>query len=347
MSLELIIAGALLVSLTFYVSTGGADYGSGVWHLFSRGPRAQAQRELIGHALGPIWEAHHVWLILVVVILFTAYPIAYATISTALHIPLTVLLIGIVLRGTSYVFRSSGIERDRLRDHWDTLFTGASLLTPLLLGVLIGAISTGGLVVTNRDFTHTYLFPWLQPFPVAVGIFTVAIFAYLAASYLILETDDAELQEAFRWRAIGAALTAGVLEELVLLLSRNGAPMIWNELTGTFWGVSAQFGTAATGFAGIVFLWQKRFRLACACAIGQVTLTLWAWAFALFPYLVPPDLTIINGAAPAPTLRLLLILLCAGAVLLFPSLYYLYSLFKHKVVFGELTKGKTHDTVVP
>lgn len=335
MNLELIIAGALIISLTFYVLTGGADYGAGVWHLFARGPHAQAQRQLIEHALGPIWEAQHVWLILVVVILFAAFPRTFAVISTALHIPLTILLFGIVLRGTAYMIRSSGFELARLHDHYGALFSVASLLTPLLLGILIGAISTGGLIVTNLDFTSTYVRPWLQPFPVAVGVFTVVSFAFLAASYLILETDDPELQEAFRWRAIGAALTAGVMEELVLLLSRSGAPLIWNELTGTFWGACAQFGTAATGCAAIMFLWHKRFRSARACAAGQMTLTLWTWAVALFPYLVPPDLTIINGAAPAPTLRLLLIILCTGAVLLFPSLCYLYSLFKHKVVFGE------------
>jgi hypothetical protein len=118
LSLEIVIAGAMLVSLTFYALLAGADYGGGVWDLFARGSRANEQRALIAHAIGPIWEANHVWLILVVVILFTAFPPAFATITTALHIPLTLLLIGIVLRGSAFTFRTYDSQRDNVQRRW-------------------------------------------------------------------------------------------------------------------------------------------------------------------------------------------------------------------------------------
>ncbi len=334
MSLELIIAGALLVSLTVYVLTGGADYGAGVWCLFARGARSRAHRALIDQALVPIWEANHVWLIFVLVLLFTAFPPAFTAIVTSLHIPLTLLLIGIVMRGASFAFRLSDVPFGEFHAQWERLFALASLLTPFWLGVVIGTI-TGGLPAASGGFVVTFISPWLQFFPFIVGLFTVVLVSYVAAAYLAVEAADERLKEDFRWRAIAAGLAASLLEETVLLASRSGAPIIWGALTGTAWGAATQFGTAAAGLAGIVCLWQKRFRWARLCIVGQVTLTLWAWAFAQFPYLVPPHLTIYNAAAPALTLQWLLLALCVGALLLFPSLYYLFRVFKQRAMFGH------------
>jgi cytochrome d ubiquinol oxidase subunit II len=334
MSLELIVAGFLLLSLTCYVLTGGADYGAGVWYLLAIGPRSQGHRALIHQALAPIWEVNHVWLILILVILFTAFPVAFAAIMTALHIPLTVLLLGIVLRGAAFVFTGYGKGSGRSSGPWDVGFAAASLLAPFLLGVTIGAISSGAFN-TAPVFAERFLHPWLQPFPLAVGAFTVALVAYLAAVYLILEARDEAIQEAFRRRAIVAGLVVGGLEELVLLLARTGAPLIWDHLTHNQWGLGAQGVTAMTGIAVIWFLWQKQYRHARVCAVGQVIVTIWTWALALFPHLVPPDLTIFNTAAPTATLQALVVALIAGVLLLFPALYYLLRVFKKPAVFGE------------
>src|ERR687893_2196597 len=133
----------MVVSLMFYALLGGADYGGGVWDLFARGRRAGAQRELVAAAIGPVWEANHVWLIFGVVVLFTAFPPAFAALSTALHIPLTLMLIGIVLRGCAFTFRHYDAEADDVQQRWGRLFGMASVVTPILLGVCIGAISTG------------------------------------------------------------------------------------------------------------------------------------------------------------------------------------------------------------
>ncbi|ALA59392.1 cytochrome d ubiquinol oxidase subunit II [Nitrospira moscoviensis] len=334
MSPELIIAGALLIALTVYLLTGGADYGAGVWYLFANGARAGAHRALIEQALAPIWETNHVWLILVLVLLFTAFPPAFSAIVVGLHIPLTLLLVGIVMRGAAFAFRYSDVPFGALHAQWERLFALASLLTPFWLGVVIGT-TAGGLSAASGGFVATFVSPWLQVFPFLVGLLTVMMVAYLAAVYLAVEAEDNGLREDFRWRAIATGLAVSVLDETVLLAARHGAPITWDALTGTAWGAVAQFATAAAGLAALVCLWQRRFRWARLCAAGQVTLTLWAWAFAQFPYLVPPSLTIYTAAAPALTLRWLLLALGAGALVLFPSLWYLFGLFKPRALFSH------------
>ncbi len=334
MSLELIIAGALLMALTVYVLTGGADYGAGAWFLFAGGERSKVYRAFIDEALVPIWEANHVWLIFVLMLLFTAFPAAFTAIVTSLYIPLTLLLIGIVLRGASFALRHADVSFGRLHPHWEGLFALTSLLTPFWLGVVIGTIA-GGLPPVAGGFVPAFVSPWLQWFPFLVGLFTLVLVSYLAAAYLAVEAVDDRLREDFRWRAITAGLAASLLEETVLLASRSGAPIVWDALTGTVWGAAVQFGTAAAGLAGLLCLWQKRLRWARLCIVGQVTLTIWAWAFAQFPYLVPPHLTISMAAAPEPTLRWLLLAMSVGGLLLFPSLYYLLRVFKRHAIFGH------------
>ena len=110
-----VMAILLMIALNAYVLTGGADLGGGVWDLLASGLRRDAQRTLIASAIGPIWEANHVWLVIAVVVCFTAFPPAFATLATVLNIPLTLMLLGIVLRGSAFVFRSYGGGSDDFR----------------------------------------------------------------------------------------------------------------------------------------------------------------------------------------------------------------------------------------
>lgn len=323
----LFVSGVMLISLTIYVLTGGADYGGGVWDLLATGPRAGDQRELIVHAIGPIWEADHVWLILVVVILFTAFPLAFGAIMTALHVPLTLMLVGIVLRGCAFSFRSYGDERTA--HAWDRVFAVASLLTPLLLGVAIGAIASGRLPQNPRRLAD-FVLPWLSPFCFSVGVFTLCVFAYLAAAYAPMETEDAELRDDFRLRAMVSALAVGLMAAVVLLLSIHGAPLIWKGLTGRTWTWPLIWATTAIALGALYALWTRRYRIARLCAAGEATLILWGWAFAQFPCLVEPDLTIYNTVAPAVTIRLLAAALALGALLALPSYGYLLAIFKRR-----------------
>ncbi|MGD9851785.1 MAG: cytochrome d ubiquinol oxidase subunit II [Nitrospirales bacterium] len=335
MGLETALAIVLLISLTFYALLGGADFGAGVWHVLARGSTRQEQHRLIGDAIGPIWEANHVWLILIVTILFTAFPMAYARISTILHIPLTLLLIGIVLRGSAFAFRHYDVKDDAIHVRWDQLFAVSSMISPLLLGVILGAMTAGHFPVNPTDFFEGYVSSWLQPFPLITGVFTLLLFAYLAATYLLLETNKPRLQEVFRKRAITAALLAGLLEEVVLYLGRSGAPRLWGELTNSLWGALIQLGVGGLTIATVWLLITRRYWWARALAILQVTLTIWAWGIAQFPYLIPPYLTVFNTSAPKITLQFISIALAIGAMLLFPSLFYLFHIFKGQILLRE------------
>lgn len=325
----LFVCGALLSALTFYVLTGGADYGSGVWDLLASGPRASGQRDLIERAIGPIWEADHVWLILVVVILFEGFPPAFAAIMTTMHIPLTLMLVGIVLRGSAFSFRSYGGGRDRAQREWGRVFSIASLVTPVLLGVTIGAIASGRIPKNPRHIAD-FVFPWMTPFCFSVGIFALVLFAYLAAIYASLESGDDGLREDFRLRAIGAGIAVGVMAGVVLLLSIKGAPRIWEGLTERAWTWPLIWATSMLALAALYSLWSRRFEIARLCAASQVALILWGWAFAQFPVLVEPDIDIYNASAPPITLRMLAGALAAGALILLPSYRYLLVVFKSR-----------------
>jgi cytochrome d ubiquinol oxidase subunit II len=330
------VCSALLVALTVYVLTGGADYGGGVWDLLARGPRAAAQRELIERAIGPIWEADHVWLILVVVILFEAFPPAFAAIMTAMHIPITLMLVGIVLRGSAFSFRSYGGGLERTQIRWDRMFSIASLVTPMLLGIIIGAIASGRIPRDPRRLGD-FVWPWITPFCFAVGIFAVALFAYLAAIYATLEPADEAVRDDFRQRALIAGTAVGVIAGIVLLLSIHGAPRIWSGLTERAWTWPLIWITSIFAIATLYALSIRRYAIARLCAVAQVALILWGWAFAQFPYLLEPDLDIYNAAAPPITLHILAGALTAGAFILFPSYRYLMLVFKshreHRTLF--------------
>jgi cytochrome d ubiquinol oxidase subunit II len=342
--LETIIAGAMLASLVLYALLGGADYGGGVWDLFALGRRAQKQRALIAEAISPVWEANHVWLILVVVILFTAFPPAFAIISTALHVPLTLLLIGIVLRGTAFTFRTYDAQHDNVQRRWSLLFSIASIITPVLLGITLGAIASGTIRVENGVVTSGFFSSWLALFPFAVGFFALALFAFLAAVYLTLETRELQLQEDFRRRALVAGVVVGILALTVFLLAGTGAPTVRAGISRTAWALALHLLTAIFATAAFYALWTRKYRLARFCAAMQVTMILLGWAFAQFPYLIEPDITITSAAAPRITLQLLLGALVAGAILLFPSYYYLFRIFKGETAFTTLSDE--HDKSV-
>jgi cytochrome bd ubiquinol oxidase subunit II len=323
--LEVIVAIFILASLIVYALMGGADFGGGIWNLLAFGPRAKRQREAIADAIAPIWEANHVWLILVIVLLFTGFPRGFATMMTALHIPMTVMLLGIVLRGSAFVFRKYDVKEER---RWSTLFGMASFLTPFFQGIILGALATGQIRVEQGRVVTGFMTGWLTPFALSCGVFALGLFAFLAATYLTLDTrDQPDLQEDFRWRALWSGLALAPIALAVFLTSRRGAPPMYHELTH-WWAPLLLVWTSLFAGTALIALWRRRFVVARLAAIGQVTLILLGWGLAQYPNLVTPDVTVTNAAAPEFTLRLLVIALGFGAILLLPSLAYLFYVFK-------------------
>jgi len=325
----LLIAGGVVVALAAYLVMAGADFGGGVWDLFATGPRRKRQRALIADAIGPVWEANHVWLILAVVLLFVCFPSAFARLSVTLHIPLTLMLVGIVLRGSAFTFRTYDSQRDDVQRRWGVLFSWASLVTPVLLGVAAGTIAAGGIPARpSGTFIEAYVHPWLQPFPLAIGALALSLCAYLAAVYLTVETDDPELQDDFRLRAFGAGIGVFVAAMVALSVAWRQVPLVWHGLTASPWAPGYQVVVGGLALLTFAALWQRRFRLARIAAPIQAVLILGGWALCQYPYLLPPELTIAAAAAPDATLDLVLGALALGFIVLVPSLVYLFRVFK-------------------
>ena len=329
-SLASVLAGLLALSLNAYVLFGGADFGGGVWDLLASGPRKARQRDVISHAIGPIWEANHVWLILAIVLTFTCFPPVFARLGTVLHIPLTLMLVGIVLRGSAFTFRTYDDERDAVQRRWGRIFAGASLVTPVLLGVCVGAIAGGrvGPLRPTATFAASFVAPWLTPFSVAVGLMTLALFAHLAAVFLTLESDDPLVVEDFRRRALWSGALVFASSFAALLIAPAHAPLVGAGLMRSGWAVPWHLATGLAAVAVLAALWWRRYHLARVAVGAQVSLIVWGWALAQYPYLVPPDLTVSGAASPPVTLRLVLAALGVGVLVLVPSLIYLFRVFK-------------------
>jgi cytochrome d ubiquinol oxidase subunit II len=314
------------VALCLYFLFGGADFGGGVWDLLASGPRAADQRRAVAAAIGPVWEANHVWLILVVVLLFTGFPVAFAAISVALHVPLTLFLVGVVLRGSAFAFRALDASTGQKR--FGLVFSIASTIAPVLLGMIVGALVSGNIRVQDGIVTSGFFAAWLAPFPLALGLFALALCALLAATYLTVETTDEALREDFRRRALAAAVAVGVAALLAFVLAAGGAPWVRTALASRPWSWPFHLLTGGAAITVIAALYTRRFRLARAAVAAQTALILLGWVLAQIPYLIVPDVTLHGSAASPRTQRLLLIALAAGVPVLVPSLLLLFRVFK-------------------
>lgn len=328
-----LLAGVILVALVLYALLGGADFGGGIWDLLASGPRRHEQRALIERAIGPIWEANHVWLILVVVVLFTGFPAAFAAISISLFVPLLLLLLGIVLRGAAFTFRAYDRPDGRAKAVWGLAFSASSTLAPLVLGAIVGSLASGGL----RAELRADPLAWDSPFPLAVGVLTAALFAYLAAAYLAVEASG-PLRDDFRRRAMAAGVAAALLAIVAAGLSAREAPVVFAGLTRRAWSLPLVAVTALAAAVAFGALRAGRVVLARAAAVAEVALIIVGWGAAQYPYLDVPDLTLAAASAPRQVQVALLWALAAGAVFLFPALYLLFRTFKGERPFSLLDR---------
>lgn len=325
----------LAISLVLYVLLGGADFGAGILEMFAPKQQLQDTRELTYQALGPVWEANHMWLILAIVILFNGFPGSYAALSTYLHIPLMLMLTGIVFRGTTFVFRHYDTIKDESHRYYSTLFVWSSFLTPFFLGVIAGAAILGKVNSEPYSFYNGYIAPWLNVFSFAVGIFTCAISAFLAAVFLIGESKShPALQQHFRKSAIVSNILVILSGLLVFICAEwQGLPLFGIFLEHPLSIVGVLIATAL-----VPLLWRHimaanpwRSRL---YAGGQVTAVLLAWMIAQYPVILRlsngAHLTFQNSSAPEATLTVLGGSLFVGVLLIFPALFYLLRVFKFR-----------------
>jgi len=331
MTLTYTILIILWLSLIAYAVLGGADFGGGIWDFFAFGPQAERQRRLIGQALGPVWEANHVWLIFLIVGLFTAFPLAFSVLSTALFVPFTLAVIGIVMRGAAFMFRGQADDATTSRRIWGRVFSTASTITPFFFGAAAAAVASGQVHVEAGRVQTDLLAGWTTPFALTIGALALSLCAVLAAVNLIVEaqnSNEPELVEAFRRRAMIAGAITLALDVVAFILSPFQAPLLWHgALDHALPLISA---TALIGLGAAASLFLRRYRLARILAFTVTAFIFASWGLSQFPYLVPVAVTISNASSPPSTLLALLIGTIIGMAFLLPSLWFLFHVFKGK-----------------
>jgi cytochrome bd ubiquinol oxidase subunit II len=329
------VAAVLWVGVTLYAVFGGADFGAGFWTLFTRGDeRGKRARGLIAWAIGPVWESNHVWLIFVLVVLWSAFPEAFASIMSTLFIPLSLAALGIVLRGAGFAFHRVA-ERASARRLATGAFALSSVLTPFFMGTVAGAVASGRVPIGNAKGDPVT--SWLNPVSLLIGVLFVAAGAYLASVFLVSDArrfGDPDLERYFAVRALGAAVAAGVVAAVGIPVLHSDARYIYEGLVSE--GLPFLIGSAACGAAALALLRRGARRALRVLAVGAVVGVIWGWGAAQYPYLLPQDLTIKDGAASSETLTALLVVFGVALVFVVPALALLYTLDQRTVLEEEV-----------
>ena len=322
----------LCLSILLYLLLGGADFGAGIIEMFTSSKHIRRTRKTLYHAIGPIWEANHMWLIIAIVILFVGFPLIYSLLSVYLHIPLVIMLMGITARGTAFTFRHYDAVQDSMQEIYNRIFVWSSFVTPLFLGIIAGSTLSGHIDTNASSFMDAYVFGWLNGFSVSVGLFTVSLCGFLAAVYLIGEADDENDRLRFIRKARGMNIISMCAGALVFVISAiEKIPLVkW------IFGDPVGFVATALALLSLILMWrsinQRTKFLPRMLAAFQVAMILLAITYAHFPTIVifkdGTTLSLLESVAPIRTMNALANALLIGSVLILPALFYLYYSFQ-------------------
>ena len=330
LTIIIIILGAAFL---LYTLLGGADFGAGIIESFA----GRREEVTISRAIAPVWEANHVWLILAVVILFTGFPMVYSSLSIVLHIPLMLVLLGIIIRGTAFTFRHYDVVLDKSHKYYTLLFRVSSFVTPIFLGIILGAMMLGRITFnTSLGFYDVYVAPWLNVFCIAMGIFSTCLFAYISATFLVGETKierERKMYVRFSKRSMLFTMFSGLL--VFLTASMEGHDLLTDFSHSVTSIITLVIATVLCPVIWHFLNKEKNKTVYLRLGVSlQVSLILIGWFYIQFPVLIKlsnnESLTFFNTQAPYATLQQLLIALVVGLVVIIPGFVYLFKVFKIK-----------------
>lgn len=329
-----VIISFLCLSILLYFLLGGADFGAGIIELFTSAKNRSKTRKTMYHAIGPVWEANHMWLIIAIVILFVAFPKIYTTMSVYLHVPLVIMLIGIIARGTAFVFRHYDAVKDQMQEVYNKIFIYSSFITPLFLGIIAGAALSGRIDPQSNNFAEAYVFSWLNYFSVSVGLFTVALCGFLAAIYLIGESREENDKRRFIRKAKFMNVAAVLLGFVVFVAAQFEQVPLINWVFKDIVGLTAVLLASLS----LVLLWyllmKGKTKILRILAGFQVTMILTAISYAHFPNFIRlkggEAISLYESIAPEKTVSTLAWALLLGSLLILPFLGYLFYKFQQK-----------------
>ncbi|RZK44189.1 MAG: cytochrome d ubiquinol oxidase subunit II [Pedobacter sp.] len=332
--MDFVIISFLCLSILLYFLLGGADFGAGIIELFTSAKNRSKTRKTMYHAIGPVWEANHMWLIIAIVILFVAFPKIYTTMSVYLHVPLVIMLIGIIARGTAFVFRHYDAVKDQMQEVYNKIFIYSSFITPLFLGIIAGAALSGRIDPQSNNFAEAYVFSWLNYFSVSVGLFTVALCGFLAAIYLIGESREENDKRRFIRKAKFMNVAAVLLGFVVFVAAQFEQVPLINWVFKDIVGLTAVLLASLS----LVLLWyllmKGKTKILRILAGFQVTMILTAISYAHFPNFIRlkggEAISLYESIAPEKTVSTLAWALLLGSLLILPFLGYLFYKFQQK-----------------
>jgi cytochrome d ubiquinol oxidase subunit II len=332
--MQYVVITYLCLAILLYLLLGGADFGAGIMELFTRSKNRNAARQTMSHAIGPIWEANHMWLIIAVVILFVGFPRIYSVMSVYLHIPLLIMLMGIIARGTAFVFRHYDAVKDRMQQLYNRIFALSSAITPFFLGVIAASVLAGRIEAEPSYFLSAYVFSWLHWFAVAVGVFTVALCGYLASVYSIGEAQTEADKRYFIRKTRTMTVIAFAAGGLVFLAAYVDGVPLWQWIFGNVVGTAAVvLATVSLGLLAYAVGrgWTVLPRLLAGFQVTMILLAIGYWHFPDFIVVQNGvNLSLLNSQAPLATINALGWALLLGSIFILPALYYLYYSFQHE-----------------
>jgi cytochrome d ubiquinol oxidase subunit II len=342
MTIADVLLSILWLALIVYTVTGGADFGGGMLELFAFGESGSRQSALIDESMDPVWESNHVWLIFLLVVFFTAFPPAFAEINVVLFIPLILAVIGIVLRGSAFAFKMHGIiKRSRNARILSRIFSVASAMTPFFLALTAAAIASGVIVIQNQSQVVTNTgSDWFTPFTVTIGAMALTLCVTIAAIYMTVEATsrgDRELAEAFRQRGLIAGALTAALGLLGLILAPSEAAFLWHGLLDK--AIPVVIVTMLVGLATAAALWFRRYGWARVLIVAEAAFLLLSWGVSQYPYIIPPDVTAASASSPQETQVFLLVGIIIALIIVVPSLWFLFYVFKLKKVTADVVKN--------
>lgn len=329
-----VVIAFLWTAILLYVLLGGADFGAGIIELFTSKPNRARARRTMYEAIGPIWEANHMWLIIAIVILFVGFPKIYTTVSVYLHIPLVCMLLGIIARGTAFVFRNYDAVKDNMQKVYTSIFIYSSLITPFFLGIIAASSVSGQIDLQASDFLSAYVWSWLSWFSVAVGLFTVSICGYLAAIFIIGQTDNEADRALFIRKAKRCVFVVMFAGALVFMAAYAEDIPLGEWIFGHPLGIIA----ITTASISLIIMWftiEKDKPAVLRLLAGfQVTMILFAATYTHFPNIVllkhGEELSLLAHQGQAKTIDSLAYALLIGSLFILPALFYLIYVFQKK-----------------
>ncbi len=330
-------------SIVLYTILGGADFGAGIIEIFSAKQKAEHIENLVYKAMGPVWEANHMWAVLAVVILFNGFPAFYAELSILLHIPLTLMLIGMILRGCAFTFRHYDAKLGESARLYSFIFRYSSLLTTFFIGIIIGALARGGFMKpdSGASYWQIYWQPWLNPFCITVGMFFIVLFGYLASAFFVGEDVDATMKAYFiRWtrRFNSLAIITGLG---VFIVSHFSGVSLVTRFLNNLTSLSCLFLATLLELPIWLGISSSKKWLMRAILGAQMCAIVFGWVSLGFPDFIRYNdgdvLSILDSQATSSTQFFLVLALVGGGAIILPALVYLLWVFKEE---GEKQRSK-------